>query len=203
MVSGLAPGKDADTEMVGKSTCGSGATGSSGKTTRPTRKMPPINSEVAIGRRTNGSEMLMMLSDSPRRSAMRGGMRTCTPGLQPVLIARDDAFIQGDALCDDRHAAAFRAELQGPHFHRGIALDDVGKGSIRTELHRRGRQRQHVALGAHQHACIDVLAGPERIVRVVEGGFELRGAGGLIDFIVDQRQRALIEYRYCRRATVS
>src|SRR5580692_5328889 len=60
MVSGLAPGKFADTEMVGKSTCGSGATGNSGKTTRPTRKIPPINSEVAIGLRTNGSEMLMM-----------------------------------------------------------------------------------------------------------------------------------------------
>src|ERR1700735_787169 len=66
MVSGLAPGKDAETEMVGKSTCGSGATGNSGKTTRPTRKIPPISSEVAIGLRTNGSEMLMRLS-APRR----------------------------------------------------------------------------------------------------------------------------------------
>ena len=58
---GLAPGNCAVTWMVGKSTCGSGATGSSGKTTRPTRKMPPISSEVAIGRRTKGSEMLMRL----------------------------------------------------------------------------------------------------------------------------------------------
>src|ERR1700735_4244192 len=62
MVSGLAPGNDAETEMVGKSTCGNGATGNSGKTTRPTRKIPPINSEVAIGLRTNGAEMLMTLS---------------------------------------------------------------------------------------------------------------------------------------------
>ena len=30
MVSGLAPGRVAETWMVGKSTCGSGATGSSG-----------------------------------------------------------------------------------------------------------------------------------------------------------------------------
>src|ERR1700684_512884 len=66
MVSGLAPGKLAETEMVGKSTCGSGATGSRGKTTRPTRKIPPINSEVAIGLRTNGSEMLMSLLALPR-----------------------------------------------------------------------------------------------------------------------------------------
>ena len=40
-------------------TCGKGATGSKGNTTSPTRKMPPINSEVAIGRLTNGAEMLM------------------------------------------------------------------------------------------------------------------------------------------------
>ncbi len=61
MVSGLAPGSCADTWMVGKSTCGNGATGNMGDTTRPTRKMPPINSEVAIGRRTKGSEMLMTI----------------------------------------------------------------------------------------------------------------------------------------------
>jgi hypothetical protein len=46
--------------MVGKSTCGSGATGSSGYTTSPTRKIPPIRSEVAIGRRTKGAEMFTM-----------------------------------------------------------------------------------------------------------------------------------------------
>ena len=67
--------------MVGKSTCGSGATGSSGKTTRPTRKIPPISSEVAIGRRTNGSEMLMMPLESPWRSvaALAVVARTCAP----------------------------------------------------------------------------------------------------------------------------
>ena len=68
MVSGLAPGSCAVTRIVGKSTCGSGATGSSGNTTRPTRKMPPISREVAIGLRTNGSEMLMT-----RRTALWRG----------------------------------------------------------------------------------------------------------------------------------
>ena len=34
IVSGLAPGSDADTEIVGKSTCGSGDTGSSSNATR-------------------------------------------------------------------------------------------------------------------------------------------------------------------------
>ncbi len=49
MVSGLAPGSAADTWMVGKSTCGSGATGSFGNAMRPTNRMPTMISEVAIG----------------------------------------------------------------------------------------------------------------------------------------------------------
>ena len=59
MVAGSAPGRFAPTLMVGNSTCGSGATGSNGKATSPTNRIPPMIREVAIGRRTNGSEMLI------------------------------------------------------------------------------------------------------------------------------------------------
>src|SRR5580704_3342302 len=59
MVSALAPGSDAETWMVGKSTCGSGAIGNNGKATTPTNSNPAANSVVAIGRRMNGSEMLI------------------------------------------------------------------------------------------------------------------------------------------------
>ena len=45
--------------MVGKSTCGSGATGSSGNATMPISASAAISSEVAIGRRMKGSEMFM------------------------------------------------------------------------------------------------------------------------------------------------
>ena len=58
IVSGLAPGSEADTEIVGMSTCGSGDTGSSMNATAPTRKIPAVSSVVATGRSTNGSEML-------------------------------------------------------------------------------------------------------------------------------------------------
>ena len=59
MVSGLAPGTVALTWMVGKSTCGSGATGNSGKATMPTSASAAINSDVAIGRRMKTSEMFI------------------------------------------------------------------------------------------------------------------------------------------------
>src|SRR5882762_9472592 len=64
IVSGLAPGRLALTWMVGKSTCGRGATGSIGKVTMPIRQIAAISSDVAIGRSINGDEMLICLCPS-------------------------------------------------------------------------------------------------------------------------------------------
>ena len=59
MVSGLAPGSDACTEMVGKSTCGNGDTGSLVKAIAPAIAMPIVSSVVATGRWIKGPEMFM------------------------------------------------------------------------------------------------------------------------------------------------
>ena len=67
MVSGLAPGSDAETLMVGKSTCGSGATGRSGHAASPSSAIAIISSEVATGRRMKGAEMFM--GPDPRQPA--------------------------------------------------------------------------------------------------------------------------------------
>jgi hypothetical protein len=58
MVSGLAPGSAAPTPMVGKSTCGSGATGKNRNATAPDRKIAMVMSDVATGRRIKGAEKL-------------------------------------------------------------------------------------------------------------------------------------------------
>src|ERR1700716_4266827 len=58
MVSGLAPGSPAPTEMVGKSTCGSGATGKNLKATTPDKKIAMVTRDVATGRRIKGAEKL-------------------------------------------------------------------------------------------------------------------------------------------------
>ncbi len=50
MVSGLAPGSDEETWIVGKSTWGRGATGSIGQVTSPTRRSAADRSEVPMGR---------------------------------------------------------------------------------------------------------------------------------------------------------
>ena len=58
IVSGLAPGKPAPTEMVGKSTCGSGATGRKRNATTPESRIAKVISDVATGRRMKGAEKL-------------------------------------------------------------------------------------------------------------------------------------------------
>src|SRR5216684_7876685 len=67
IVPGLAPGKLAVTVIVGKSTLGSAATGSRLYAPTPNTSTPSIKSEVAIGRRIKGSEMLIEDQLIPRR----------------------------------------------------------------------------------------------------------------------------------------
>ena len=57
MMSGLAPGKFAETLIVGKSTCGNGAVGNCKKATKPARATAAVSNTVAIGRRMNGAEI--------------------------------------------------------------------------------------------------------------------------------------------------
>src|SRR5689334_10339074 len=59
IISGLAPGSEAETEMVGKSTCGSGETGKSRNATAPASATPVVSRVVATGRLMNGDERLM------------------------------------------------------------------------------------------------------------------------------------------------
>src|SRR5438128_5200216 len=56
IVSGLAPGIVANTAIVGKSTCGSGATGSFRKAKNPASATPRVNKVAATGRLIDSAE---------------------------------------------------------------------------------------------------------------------------------------------------
>ena len=58
-------GMVACTEMVGKSTCGSGDTGSLKKATAPAAASPMVRSVVATGRRMKGLDGSMVQTDPP------------------------------------------------------------------------------------------------------------------------------------------
>src|SRR5580698_5076398 len=59
IISALPPGRLALTEIVGKSTSGRGATGSTSNAIAPARATATVSSVVATGRRMNGAEMFM------------------------------------------------------------------------------------------------------------------------------------------------
>lgn len=62
MISGLAPGKPACTEIVGKSICGSGATGNCVNPIAPASATAIVSRVVATGRWINGDERLIAWS---------------------------------------------------------------------------------------------------------------------------------------------
>src|SRR5436309_2543246 len=92
IVSGLAPGRDPETMMVGNSTCGRAATGSKRKATTPTRASAIVRSVVAIGLLMKGAEMFMpvrgrALPDSQVRNGVHRGVSPIdrTRGKRPGL----------------------------------------------------------------------------------------------------------------------
>ena len=74
MISGLAPGSAAPTEIVGKSTWGSGATGSKVNATAPANAMADVKQRGGYGRWMNGEERLIASRKliSGRRKNHRG-----------------------------------------------------------------------------------------------------------------------------------
>src|ERR1017187_5990992 len=68
MVSGLAPGKPACTEIVGKSTCGRGDTGNIRKATAPASPMATVSKVVATGRLLKTSDIFMVYFSGARFS---------------------------------------------------------------------------------------------------------------------------------------
>ena len=60
IVSGLAPGKPAETWMTGNSTCGSGATGRKSKASAPAISSAAANNDVPTGRLMNGAEIFIV-----------------------------------------------------------------------------------------------------------------------------------------------
>src|SRR4051812_4020994 len=90
IVSGLAPGRLAETKMTGKSTCGSGDTANSVNATAPASTIERFSSVVATGRRMNGDDTLMLAS---RRRVV---------GHEPRLVRSPAASEPIEEQVDDR-----------------------------------------------------------------------------------------------------
>src|SRR5262249_22646598 len=109
IVSGLAPGICATTEIVGKSTWGSGATGNLKNAKRPASARPIVRSVVATGRSINGLDRFT--SSSSHRAFRVDSVPEALPyrPAEAVEVEIDDRrreqgqHLAQDQAADDRH----------------------------------------------------------------------------------------------------
>src|SRR5438034_6929979 len=119
----------------------------------PKTSTPSINSEVAIGRRMKGSEML--IGDHPdsatdRASATRGAASSrgsrCRRGRgrrephagalrQPELALDDNPLAERETLPDHGDAVLHRGHLYRAPLDRAVFLDHISVLPVRTVLH--------------------------------------------------------------------
>src|SRR6202790_2829885 len=100
---GLAPGRVACTEIVGKSTCGSGDTGNLKNATAPAAARPKVSNVVATGRRMKGVDGPMTLVHFVRCAGF--ARRSGKPRRQPVEPEIDHRRRkQGQQLTDQKAA---------------------------------------------------------------------------------------------------
>ena len=141
--------------MVGKSTCGSGATGSSGHATRPINSTAAASSDVPIGRLMKAAEMLNAWPPSTvadlRLALLLDDARpgvSCT-GRPSPRGPRPPSPLRSRPCRPDRvgHFAGLRTHLVvRPH--------DVGEEAVLAALHHRRRHRERIRSLAEHHARI-------------------------------------------------
>ena len=90
-VAGSAPGNEAETLIIGKSTRGMAATGMKWYAMMPARKRPMASNDVPTGRRMNGAQMFMTAEG--RNPKAEG--RTKAEVRRPRRASRSDARQEG------------------------------------------------------------------------------------------------------------
>ena len=168
MISGLAPGSDAWTEMVGKSTWGSGETGRNGKATTPASATAAVSSVVAIGRLMKGDERLIArwpaaARTAPKRAPLLRAPHGGHPGGRLVEEQVDDrGRVEGQELAEDQPA-----DDRDPERPAQLRADALAEGERHGPEHGRHRRHQDRA-EAQQAGLVDGVEG--RLVLLALGG---------------------------------
>ena len=118
--------------------------------------------------------------------------------LGAVLEAReaggDDAVAGAEALRDHRHGVVLLRDLDGAHGSLVVRADDVDEGAVGAALHGGGRHHDDVVERLQEKAHVDELARPELQLAVGEVSLDADGARRLVDLVVDDLERALVEH---------
>ena len=117
-------------------------------------------------------------------------MCTC---LQSILAGHDHLFAGFEPVRDDGLAAIELVERERPHFNGRIRFDDIGIQAVRTSLHGRRWNRQHLVQRVNQQPRVDELSGPQIPFCVRKRRLEPYRAGCLKDLIVENGDRSSVE----------
>jgi len=122
-------------------------------------------------------------------------IRTLNPRalLQPILTACNDPLPGLQSTLNDRLTAIETIELEGLHYNRRVGFDDIGVQAVRTSLHGRRWNRQHIVQRVNQQPRIDELAGPQIPLRFGKCRLEPYRAGRLEDLIVENGDRPSVD----------
>ena len=194
MTWGSAPGYWKTTWIVGKSTVGSAETGRNLYPNEPIKTIPNIRSDVAIGRRINGSETFTAFCETlaggnlwPSRRSRQAEGGIAHPQLSGLPLASLTRQASDCPLLTQ----------PSPGASQPCCLDLTSRRTFRRgpRCTARSRNRHRVGFRAQKQANIDELPRPEAQVGIVESRLKLDGSGSGIDLIVEHGQRAVSKGR--------
>src|SRR6266705_122551 len=146
MTSGLAPGSCACTEIVGKSTCGSGATGRRPKAAAPASVTPAVSSTVATGRRMEDSGRFIFIPSSSRRGAPKGRGGGVNASNHPGCFAATPPYPRRGKHAASRYVPTSRLVPEKRCVAaRGISSAHAPRQAIEPQVdHRGGKERERL-----------------------------------------------------------
>src|SRR5262245_16724725 len=195
MVEGLAPGMLVETEIVGKSTLGSAATGRNGYPARPTRTIASVNAVVITGRwmQSVGRDILALRDRSGlclRLSAFGPCDGHARSIVEPQLTIDHHTFAGIEPAGHNGPVANGAIDAHEPQLGSRVVLDDKHIGAVLADLDGRAWHHDRVSLNSEREIDVDELAGPQPNVVVGKRCLERDRARRGIDLIVNEGERA-------------
>src|SRR6185312_4758704 len=154
----------------------------------PTKTIPAIKSEVAIGKRMNGSEMLIAMSV---RARCQLGCLDLGTRNQPILAIHHDLLPFCESVADDSFANAGLADLDGLYRNLIVGADYESEQTVGAMLNDTLRHDDRLFQCFNQCLRRNRQAGIEGLIVVLERRFHADGAGRRRHRIVDEGQMSM------------
>src|SRR5258708_4234761 len=129
---------------------------------------------------------------TPALTALRSASAAAGSSDLDLALRRQLVGPVGDDLLTGLHTAGEhgrrplgQCDLNGPHLHTLVGVDDIDVRPLRTVLYGSGGNGERATAHVDLQTGVDELVGKEGAIGVVEDGFAAEGAGVGIDLVVD------------------